>query len=367
MMKETQNTVLIVDDTPANIDVLFNALSDDYSLQVALDGCTALELVEEYPPDLILLDVIMPGMNGFEVCERLKSELTTRDIPILFVTALGDVKAETKGLECGAVDYIHKPINVPLVRARVKNHLALKHQKDLLKQSISLLQHEKELLEHKAELGIQAGGLAHDMSNVLMMSTLLEMIPKQRPETDEQWQKVLQAIDSVVGVLDLGAEICRGFTSYLQNIGEKETVVTLDNLLQAVNMYKRKFKGNFIKELEKGLPPIKCKGYQIKRVLINLFVNALQAVERIEEPKIELKAWFQDGKVMISIADNGDGIPPDILPKIFDERFTTKKTGTGLGLFMAKQIMNAHGGDIEVVSEPDKGAKFTLILPVYAM
>ena len=363
-MEETKGTILIVDDTPANIDILVEALRDDYEVEVVLDGYSALDMIETNPPDLILLDVMMPGIDGFEVCRRIKADEATRDIPILFVTVLEEMKDEAIGLELGAIDYIHKPISVPLVKARVKNHMLLKQQKDRLEKSISILEHEKELLEQKAELGIMAGGLAHDISNVLLMSYLLELIPTQRPKTDEQWQDVLQSIDSVLGSIKLGSEIVLGFKSYLKDIGEEETVVPVDTLLQAIDIYKLKFGGDFAKELEKGLPPIKCKGHQIKRVFTNLFVNAMQAVDGIENPKILLKAWCKNDKVMVSIADNGHGIPETILPKIYDERFTTKKTGTGMGLFMVKQIMGAHDGNVEVFSEPGKGAKFTVSFPV---
>ena len=118
-------TVLVVDDTEANIDVLVEALDCVYEVSVAMDGESALEVVNTDPPDLILLDVMMPGIDGYEVCRRLKSRSKTRNIPIIFITAMSEIENKTKGLELGAVDYITKPFELMEVNARVKTHLSL--------------------------------------------------------------------------------------------------------------------------------------------------------------------------------------------------------------------------------------------------
>ena len=126
-------TILLVDDVPANLSLLSSILRDDYRIQLATSGAKALELVEAAAPDLILLDVMMPDMDGHEVCKRLKSNPNTRDIPVLFVTAQNQVEDEELGLTLGAMDYIHKPISPPIIKARVRNHIALKLQTDSLK------------------------------------------------------------------------------------------------------------------------------------------------------------------------------------------------------------------------------------------
>lgn len=123
-----QQTLLVVDDTPANIDVLAGMLKDDYQIKVAKNGEIALKIAKRLPLDLILLDIMMPGIDGFEVCRRLKSDHTTRHIPIIFVTAKITAEDELKGLELGAVDYITKPFNPPIVLQRVKTQLALFNQ-----------------------------------------------------------------------------------------------------------------------------------------------------------------------------------------------------------------------------------------------
>jgi len=131
MAESTDYSILDVDDTETNIDILMGVLGDDYEVCVATDGESALELVAENPPDLILLDAMMPGIDGYEVCRRLKQDLKSKDIPVIFISAMSEVSDETKGFEVGAVDYITKPISPPVAKARVKNHLAIRttHQK----------------------------------------------------------------------------------------------------------------------------------------------------------------------------------------------------------------------------------------------
>ncbi|MGM0534184.1 MAG: response regulator [Campylobacterota bacterium] len=134
-------TILVVDDTKENIHILVESL-DDYDIAVAKDGKSALEIVREETIDLILLDVMMPEMDGYEVCARLKEDETTKDIPVIFLTAKVDIEDEIKGLRLGAVDYISKPFNPTLVRQRVQNHLLLKEAKDVLKNQKDYLQEE---------------------------------------------------------------------------------------------------------------------------------------------------------------------------------------------------------------------------------
>ncbi len=128
-----KSTILIVDDIPSNIKVLGESLKADYKIRLATDGEKALKMAgSSYPPDLILLDIVMPKMDGYEVCRRLKEDATTKNIPVIFITAMAEEEDETKGLAFGAVDYITKPFSLPIVRARVKTHLELKRHRDIL-------------------------------------------------------------------------------------------------------------------------------------------------------------------------------------------------------------------------------------------
>ncbi|HAT49836.1 MAG: two-component system response regulator [Nitrospirae bacterium] len=134
MIPEKQKPIILtVDDTPANIDVIKGILFNDFVVQVALNGQTALRIIERRKPDLILLDIMMPEMDGYEVCRRIKAQEEWREIPIIFVTAMTDVENEAKGLHLGAVDYITKPISSPILLARIKTHLELKKSRDILR------------------------------------------------------------------------------------------------------------------------------------------------------------------------------------------------------------------------------------------
>lgn len=141
------NTILIVDDSATNIDILFEALSDDYEIRVANSGESALESIRKKQPDMVLLDVMMPGIDGYEVCRRLKSNHNTFTIPIIFITALSETQDEAKGLALGAVDFITKPFNKELVKARIKNHIELKLLRDHLESLVEERTRELELTQ----------------------------------------------------------------------------------------------------------------------------------------------------------------------------------------------------------------------------
>ncbi|PWC34236.1 PleD family two-component system response regulator [Azospirillum sp. TSO35-2] len=137
-MADPRPKILVVDDIPSNVHVLSRILKDDYDIYFATDGEKALELVQARMPDLVLLDIMMPGMDGYEVCSRIKADAAIHDIPVIFISAKSEVEDETRGLEVGAIDFITKPISPPIVKARVRNHLLLKRQADLLR-SLSFL------------------------------------------------------------------------------------------------------------------------------------------------------------------------------------------------------------------------------------
>ncbi len=165
-------TILVVDDTPDNLSLMSDLLSDDYIVRVANGGERAIKIVtSDRPPDLILLDIMMPELDGYEVCARLKADERTKDIPIIFLTAKSEVSDETKGLELGAVDYLTKPISPPILLARVKTHLTMKKMQDLLKDKAALLQDEvntqtRELIERTKEIIATQDVTIHAMASL---------------------------------------------------------------------------------------------------------------------------------------------------------------------------------------------------------
>ena len=153
-MAEEQEKILVVDDERLNINVLVDLLKPDYKMMAAKSGEQALKAVQvANPPDLILLDIMMPEMDGYEVCRRLKADEATRDIPVIFITAMGETSDETKGLEVGAVDYLTKPISPPIVQARVKTHLALKRNLAELQKAYKIIEAQKDRMEDELNVG----------------------------------------------------------------------------------------------------------------------------------------------------------------------------------------------------------------------
>jgi sigma-B regulation protein RsbU (phosphoserine phosphatase) len=151
-MQAERQKILIVDDTPANIQILHEVLQSDYTVFFATNGPDALHIVQREVPDLILLDIMMPEMDGYEVCTRIKADPRSHQIPVIFITAMSDEEDEAKGLACGAIDYITKPISPPIVTARVKNHLELKSQRDALEELSMELVDKNRLLENERSL-----------------------------------------------------------------------------------------------------------------------------------------------------------------------------------------------------------------------
>lgn len=151
-MKEDQQRILIIDDTVANIQILNEIFHEGYKVFFATSGAAGIEVARRELPDIILLDIMMPGMDGYETCSILKSDPATESIPVIFVTAMGEVDDETKGLAAGAIDYITKPISPPIVKARVKNHLEMKHGRDMLQQVGRELTVKNKILENERVL-----------------------------------------------------------------------------------------------------------------------------------------------------------------------------------------------------------------------
>ncbi len=406
--------LLLVDDSAMNLDTLLATLGGNYDLRVAIDGKLALDLIADgYRPDLILLDIMMPDLDGYAVCQKLQADESTREIPIIFLTALDSDEDEAKGLELGAVDYISKPFNPAIVKQRVNTHLELKRHHDQLQYLVAEKTYEvteayedlkrihDQLLQQEkmASIGQLAAGVAHEINNPTgfigsNLNSLQKYVAKLNegiaflertimdlndPEMATQVKKmkrrlkfefIQEDIDDLITEskdgIDRIALIVRNLKCFSR--AEDDTLKSTDlqeslegSLSIAWNeiKYKAKVEKNY-----QELPPIQCLPQQLSQVFVNLLVNAAQAIEN--QGIITINTRQEKDWAVVEISDNGSGISPENLERIFEAFYTTKEVGkgTGLGLSICHDILQKHQGTISVTSTVGEGTCFTVKLPI---
>lgn len=384
-------TLLVIDDEPTNIAVLGELLEDRYRIRVANSGDKALALLaqDQSLPDLILLDVRMPGLSGYEVCERLKANPRTADIPIIFVTARDAPSDEEKGLKLGAVDYITKPFIPGIVRARVQTQINLKQKTDVIEK---LNRNLSERVRQEVEKNREQERLLMHQSRFVQMGEMLSMIA-------HQWRQPLNSVSlaainlttaSELGVLN--AETVRLQASFIQELTRRmsETIDDFTDFfkpdrhaetfyLQEVFERVRTIANAQLKahsiDLQVDLTPevqehpLLGRKNELAHVFLNLVTNARDAFEEkaIRQGLITIRAYLQTTRLIIQVSDNAGGIAPEALDRLFDPYFTTKPQGkgTGIGLYMCRTIIERnYQGDITVKNQPE-GATFTLRLPLH--
>lgn len=366
--------ILIVDDVPENIEVLYQLLKDRYKLFGATTGKHAIEMAASLKPALILLDVIMPEMDGYEVCAALKSDVSVCDIPVIFITAKTDAESEKRALSAGAVDFIHKPLNTEVVLARVKLHLEMAQYRDDLEQRVE--QRTQELQETKKQwlhaekmsvIGKLYASIAHEFNNPLQgILTILKGV-KKRASMDEEDKKLLDlAIDEGCRIKDLILNL----QEFNRPSSGSKTLMDLHRTLDALLMLQKSdLKGRritVVRDYAEQLPQIMAVSDQIKQVLLNLLANAADACPQYGGV-ITVSTWQEnDSRVAVAIKDTGMGIKPENMEQIFQPFYSTKNEakGTGLGLSVSHDIIQAHQGEIRVECRPGEGATLTVLLPL---
>ncbi len=352
-----QTTILIVDDNPANLGVLFESLQrEGFKVLVAQDGESALTRVQHIQPDIILLDVIMPGIDGFETCRRLKAQPLLQDTPIIFMTALTDMVNEVKGLELGAVDYIAKPIHVERVLARVKTHLRLRHL-------------QQNLQRQNAELDAFAHTVAHDLRSPLSIQMgYAEMLLYNRAQLDDEQldgalRKVWDAGQRAVNIVDALLLLA---TVRRQSDIDRHPLDMARIVIKAQRRVSALVEQSQGKIIEPKTWPV-ASGYApwIEEVWVNYFSNGLKYGGH--PPRLELGAEaMADGMVRFLVKDNGEGVALDRQAVLFAE-FTRlneiRATGYGLGLSIVRRIIDRLGGQVGMENAPGSGSIFYFTLP----
>jgi len=360
--------ILIVDDIAANVELLFAVLEkQNYRLRSALSGELALRAVHEEAPDLILLDIVMPGMNGFELCQLLKEDNKLRDIPVIFLSALSEPIDKVKAFGIGGVDYITKPFQFEEVQARVKTHLELLRQKRQLQENYDNLSELEKMRDSMTHV------IIHDLRAPLTnIYSILQIIVENEDKTlsenniqdiEEAMRAAKRAIQIVSDVLD---------TSKMEGgqLRLKLTQCDLNVILEeCISGMKPLFEGREIRVIPpKGSVTVMADREMIFRVVQNLLANAVKFT--LNSGLIRLGVMPAGKRVRVCVQDNGPGIASDNIKGVFEKygqeelRFLKQRYSTGLGLTFCKLVVEAHGGCIGVDSEEDKGSSFWFELPV---
>ncbi len=400
---ENGATVLIVDDSPDNLRVLSATLSEsNYDIRCAKSGTMALKAIAKGElPDVILLDIQMPDIDGYEVCEQLKSNARTQHVPIIFISALDTVIDKVKAFSVGGADYITKPFQMEEVIARVQNQLKLQAAKAQLAQS-----------EKMASLGQLVAGIAHEINNpigfvqgnvdfieryVQDVLTLLEAYSQICPDPPDSVKAIAHQIDldliredlpKAIRSIKLGTERVISIVTSLRNFsrldesaykranihdGIEGTLLILDSRLKPSGDAPRI---ELIKDFA-SIEAIDCFPGSLNQVFMNLLANAIDAVDhrrrqanstKVSDYRPQIRVATRQSKLetVVRIRDNGSGMSDRVKARLFTPFFTTKPvgSGTGLGLSISYQIIHEqHQGQLRCESEEGVGTEFTIVLP----
>lgn len=376
-MPTKRSIILVIEDNPGTLKVLFELLTQaEYEVLVATDGDKALTAAEEGQPDLILLDVMLAGMDGFEICRRLKTSEITQAIPVIFMTALTKTLDKVKGFELGAVDYITKPFEPEEVLVRIKTHLTIQQLQHDLKENNDALQasleRERELSMLKSRLiSIASHEFRTPLSTILFSKSLLKRYAKKIANQDIaqeigiECDSIEQSVKQMTTILDEVLLITKAeagkvpfapnmidVTELFRKVVEKFTALTRDS--HTIVFAKPEEHIHLLAD-----PKL------MDSILSNLLSNAIKYSPQGGTVRCDL--FQKNGAVLFSVHDEGIGIPETDQSHLFEAFHRGDNVshiqGTGLGLSIVKQFVELHGGSIEVQSELNRGSTFTVVLP----
>jgi two-component system sensor histidine kinase/response regulator len=372
MIPSTDNcewVVLVVDDIAQNIQVVGSILTEaGYEVMPARSGAEALGRVRIQKPDLILLDLMMPDMDGLEVARRLKSDPATDDVPIIFLTASNELDHLVRAFATGAVDYVTKPFNAAELLSRVRTHMELKTARDALKLQAQRLHELNE--EKNGLLSIAAHDLRNPLTNVLGLVDLIrEEIGDGQTETRENLDLIrataTHMLRLVKDLLDVNAIELGGRELHPETLALGEIVASV------VDQSRRRAaaKGQ---EIQLEVPESACAVSMDPEAALQIVDNLVSNAVKYSPPgkTIWLRVKSSGQKVSLEVEDEGPGLTQQDLARVFAKfaRLSSKPTGgessTGLGLSIVKSLVEASGGRVWVESPPAKGAKFIVELPM---
>ena len=360
---KTKKNILIVDDNQINLQVVSSFLKElNYNIVVSLDGFEAIKILKKTQIDLIVLDVMMPQMDGFETCKKIKEDDRLKEIPIIFLTAKTQTKDIIEGFQAGGVDYVTKPFNGEELKMRIRTHLELADAKQTILQF------------HKTRDRIYSI-LAHDIRSPLAsISMLLDgLAGKYIDSSGPNFDKLITEISlSTKNTLTLIQNILEWTKTQSDSISLYPEIIDVQMIVEksisllALNFQEKKIQLNFS-------IPFKTDVYIDEITVSNIFRNLISNAIKFTNSggTVSISSSETDDYVNIVIQDTGKGMSPQIIEKIFerDEHYTCRGTnnekGTGLGLYMVKDFVKLNKGKLKVESEIDKGTIFTISLPKF--
>ncbi|MBF0438245.1 MAG: hybrid sensor histidine kinase/response regulator [Magnetococcales bacterium] len=375
-MSELQK-ILIVDDERFNINALVNMLSHEYKIMVAKDGEQALKAIHtEFPPDLILLDIMMPGINGLEVCRRIKADPNTESIPVIFLSSLDQTDCKTEGFHLGAVDYIVKPFSPQEVRVRVQTHLALKSLRHSLEEQVvvrtkelhSAMQEAKAAERVKSEFIARISHELRSPLNAIIAPVDILLRRATNAQDKAQLEGIYAAANHlfslITGLLDF---------SGLENAYEKnEEIFNMYDWIQRIkkswSLRAERKKLVFRLQVDQVPTSMTCMGdiRRLNQAIEQLLDNAIKFTNSGTVVLSVIPVGFKSGQSVFQfgISDTGIGIPPDYLHLLFDpftqeeSSLTRKHEGMGLGLALTQRLITRLGGKLQIESTLGQGSRF---------
>ncbi|QAZ66985.1 hybrid sensor histidine kinase/response regulator [Solidesulfovibrio carbinolicus] len=367
MVRDAKQTILIVDDVETDVDTLVETLGDDYEIAVALDGPTALESLAPNPPDLILLDILMPGMDGYEVCRRLKADPATAAIPVIFLTALTEVQEKVTGFALGAVDYITKPFDIQEVKARVTTHLALKAAMEQLARQNTLLAEAARLREDVERI------THHDLKGPLgVILSLPQLIAVGGNLTGEQagyLEDIEEAGYQMLNMVNLSLGLLKMEQGVYELSPRLVDIVRVIGKVVAELASLRRARGVSVELRREGTPltsdvAVHVVGEELlcHSMLSNLVKNAIEHSPAGGRVDIDI-APAKDGFRALALRNLGETDPG--FRERFFEKYAThgKPGGTGLGTYSARLMARTMGGDLLLDAATPGETTLALCLP----
>jgi len=410
--KRTAETVLLGDDSPSITQFLSSYLETrGYAVLRAANGNEALQTVARQRPDVILLDIMMPDIDGLTVCRRLKADPEHQSIPVILVTAQADEEDVVRGLDAGADDYVTKPVNLKILGARLRSALRAKKSQDKIAEINRALQQELErrkrvelelVQAHKLEaIGRLAAGVAHEINtpaqyvgdNIRFLEeafTSLDQLltavdsppdaasarPSPKAEVDYLRKEIPTALrESLHGVEQI-ARIVRAMKEFSHPGSEEKQLIDVNRAIDSTLTVSRnqwKYVADVATEFDRELPLVPCIPAAFNQVILNLVVNAAEAIGEVvgdgsqQNGKITVRTRRDGDWAEIKIADTGRGIPAAIRSRVFEPFFTTKDLGkgTGQGLAIAHApVVEKHGGTLNFQTAPGEATTVILRLPL---